>query len=76
MDDVGFLADVNHPLVIGQEANALGRYKRVFNKHQVVRKVSRAATALRDVARHRGMSEEYRQLQIVRGCLGLGAPER
>lgn len=39
VDDVGFLAASDHPLLIGQEANAMGRYKRVFSKHQVIRKV-------------------------------------
>eukprot|EP00752_Nemacystus_decipiens_P008401 g7511.t1 len=37
-DDVGFLADADHPLLIGQEVNAMGRYKRVFSKHRVIRK--------------------------------------
>lgn len=29
-DDVGFLADPDHPLLAGQEGNGVGRYKRVF----------------------------------------------
>ena len=41
-DDVGFLADADHPLLQGQEANAVGRYKRVYRKHRVIRKVRRS----------------------------------
>jgi len=38
-DTSGFLADSNHPLIAGQAGNALGRYKRVFVKHAVIRQV-------------------------------------
>lgn len=38
-DDVGFLARQDHPLLVGQEGNAIGRYKRVFIKHQGIRQV-------------------------------------
>eukprot|EP00903_Cladosiphon_okamuranus_P015736 g14524.t1 len=46
-DDVGFLADENHPLLVGQEANAMGRYKRVFIQHtKAIRKENDKAEGL------------------------------
>lgn len=38
-DDLGFLAKEGHPLLVGQESNGMGRYKRVFIEHKVIRKV-------------------------------------
>lgn len=40
-DDSGFIAkDLGHPMFDGQLNNGIGRYKRVFVEHQVMRKVS------------------------------------
>ncbi|CAB1117706.1 unnamed protein product [Ectocarpus sp. CCAP 1310/34] len=39
-DDDGFLAnDPNHPILDGQAGNGIGRFKRVFVKHNSIRKV-------------------------------------
>ncbi len=37
--DQNFLASSSHPAIAGQAGNALGRYKRIFIKHAVVRQV-------------------------------------
>ncbi|CAN0066429.1 unnamed protein product [Pylaiella littoralis] len=37
-DDSSFLASKNHPKLKGQEGNALGPFKRVFTKHEAIRK--------------------------------------